>query len=99
MLYNNNKIVIILVVLMYHRSIGSGLGIGRYSKSNDSEAKNPDRHISNTFTFHLCLFPMLYLCISNVVDRMLIDMMHSCTTAVRLRVKIRTFQICLLVFH
>ena len=35
--------------LMYHRSIGSGLGISRYSKSNDLDsdwgAKKPDRDI------------------------------------------------------
>ncbi len=39
---------------MYYRSIGSGLGIGRYSKSNDSDsdsrAKKPDRDIPSKHT-------------------------------------------------
>ncbi len=42
---------------MYYRSIGSGLCIGRYSKSNDSDsdsrAKKPDRDIPTNYVTSL----------------------------------------------
>ena len=58
---------------MYYISIRSGLGIGRYSKSNDldSVAKKPDRHPQmiicvysapapfNQVTYHLVMYHLL----------------------------------------